>query len=79
MAFARVYYSINGSHTDLRSGDLHYERGKPLLVLKWQRRGGVRVPEDCIELDPARLQRASANGTIYRYEGSIGEREHGLG
>ena len=40
MAFARVYYSVNG---------------------------------------PARLQRASANGTIYRYEGSLGERQHGLG
>jgi hypothetical protein len=79
MAFARVYYSVNGSHTHLQSGDLHFEQGKPLLVLKWQRRNGVRVPEDCIELDPARLQRTSANGTIYRYEGSIGARSNGLG
>lgn len=79
MAFARVYYSVNGSHTHLESGDLHFEQGKPLLVLKWQRRNGVRVPANSIELDPARLQRASANGTIYRYEGSLGERAHGLG
>jgi hypothetical protein len=79
MAFARVYYSVKGSHTDLKSGDLHFEQGKPLLVLKWRRRNGVRVPENSIELDPARLQRASANGTIYRYEGSVGGREHGLG
>jgi hypothetical protein len=71
MVFARVYYSTNGSPTQVRAGDLYYERGKPLLVLKWQRREGRRVPEESVELDPARLRPSSSNGTIYRYEGDI--------
>jgi hypothetical protein len=29
------------------------------------------VPEQCIELDPELLRRASSNGTIYRYEGQV--------
>jgi hypothetical protein len=74
MAFARVYYSANGSQTHLESGDLHFEAGKALLVLKWRRRNGARVPAECVELDPSKLHRASSNGTIYRYEGRIGER-----
>ena len=79
MAFARVYYPVNESQTLLKAGDLHFQDGKPLLVFKWRRRNGVRMPADCIELDPARLQRASANGTIYRYEGSIAIDERRVG
>jgi hypothetical protein len=71
MAYARVYYSTNGSPTQVRAGDLFYERGKPLLVLKWQRKEGRRVPEESVELDPSRLRVSSSNGTIYRYEGDI--------
>ena len=71
MTFARVYYSTKGSPTQVRAADLHYERGKPLLVLKWRRKDGRRVPEQCVELDPARLRPSSSNGTIYRYEGDI--------
>jgi hypothetical protein len=72
MAFARVYYSTSGSPTQVRAGDLHYQEGKPLLVLKWRREAGRRVPAESIELDPARLRPSSSNGTIYRYEGDIG-------
>ena len=71
MQFARVYYSPKGSPTQVEAGDLYFSRGRPLLVLSWQRRNGERVPEDCVELDPAKLQRCSSNGTIFRYEGSI--------
>jgi hypothetical protein len=70
MHFARVYYS-KGSPTQVLAGDLYFARGKPLLVMSWRRRNGERVPEECIELDPAKLQRASSNGTIYRYEGLV--------
>jgi hypothetical protein len=71
MQFARVYYSPKGSETQLEAGDLFFARGRPLLVVRWRRRDGERVPEECIELDPAKLQRASSNGTIYRYEGTV--------
>jgi hypothetical protein len=71
MQFARVYYSPTGSTTQVEAGDLYFARGKPLLVVSWQRRNGRRVPGECIELDPAKLERASANGTIYRYEGEV--------
>jgi hypothetical protein len=70
MHFARVYYS-KGSTTQVQAGDLYFARGKPLLVMSWRRKNGERVPEECIELDPAKLQRASSNGTIYRYEGLV--------
>jgi hypothetical protein len=69
--FARVYYSPKGSPTQVEAGDLYFARGRPLLVLTWQRRNGEQVPEDCVELDPAKLERCSTNGTIYRYEGSV--------
>jgi len=72
MHFARVYYSPPDSPTQVVAGDLFFARGRALLVTKWQRKDGERVPDECIELDPARLQRASSNGTIYRYEGSVG-------
>jgi hypothetical protein len=71
MQFARVYYSPKESATQLEAGDLFFARGKPLLVITWRRKDGERVPDECIELDPAKLQRASANGTIYRYEGRV--------
>ena len=71
MHFARVYYSLKGSPTQVEAADLFFARGKPLLVVSWRKRNGERVPEECIELDPKRLQRASSNGTIYRYEGKI--------
>jgi hypothetical protein len=71
MQFARVYYSPKESATQLEAGDLFFARGKPLLVISWRRKDGERVPDECIELDPAKLQRASANGTIYRYEGRV--------
>ena len=71
MAFARVYYSTRGSPAQVRAGDLHYQEGKPLLVLKWLRQDGRRVPAEAIELDPSRLRPSSSNGTIYRYEGDI--------
>ena len=71
MHFARVYYSAKESATQLEAGDLFFARGKPLLVISWRRKDGERVPDECIELDPAKLQRASANGTIYRYEGRV--------
>jgi hypothetical protein len=53
------------------AGDLFFARGKALLVLTWRRRNGERVPDECIELDPAKLRSASSNGTIYRYEGRL--------
>ena len=71
MHFARVYYSPTGSPTQVKAADLFFARGKALLVLSWRKRDGDRVPEVCIELDPQHLQRASSNGTIYRYEGKI--------
>jgi hypothetical protein len=70
MQFARVYYSKN-STTQVEAADLFFVRGKPLLVVRWLRKDGERVPEECIELDPSKLQRASSNGTIYRYEGNV--------
>lgn len=69
--FARVYYSPKGCASQVAAADLFFVRGKALLVLKWRRRNGERVPEECVELDPAKLQRASSNGTIYRYEGKV--------
>ncbi len=71
MNFARVYYPCKGSPTQVEGGDLYFARGRPLLVLKWRRKNGEQVPEDCVELDPAKLERCSSNGTIYRYEGRI--------
>ena len=71
MQFARVYYSKHGSDTQVKAGDLFFERGRPLLVFSWRRNGGRRVPQDCVELDPAKLRPASSNGTIYRYEGDV--------
>jgi hypothetical protein len=50
---------------------MQFARGKPLLVVTWCRKNGERVPDESIELDPARLQRPSSNGTIYRYEGEV--------
>ena len=72
MQFARVYYhpSIH-SPTRVEAADLYFSGGRPLLVLTWRRKNGERVPAACIELDPARLKRASSNGTIYRYEGQV--------
>jgi hypothetical protein len=71
MQFARVYYSPKESATQLEAGDLFFARGKPLLVITWRRKNGDRVPDECIELDPAKLRPASSNGTIYRYEGRV--------
>lgn len=71
MQFARVYYSPKGSATQVEAGDLYFSRGRALLVLSWRRKDGERVPEDCVELDPAKLERCSSNGTIYRYEGIV--------
>jgi hypothetical protein len=71
MQFARVYYSRKGSFTQVQAGDLYFARGRPLLVFSWRRNNGERVPEECVELDPDKLQRCSSNGTIYRYEGAI--------
>jgi hypothetical protein len=71
MQFARVYYSSSRSPARVEAGDLYFARGKPLLVVTWRRRDGERVPDEYIELDPARLRRASSNGTIYRYEGEV--------
>ena len=68
MHFARVYYPVKGSSTQVEGGDLFFARGKPLLVFKWNRKG---QPEECVELDPAKLRSASSNGTIYRYEGPV--------
>jgi hypothetical protein len=69
--FARVYYSPKGSPTQVEAADLFFARGKPLLVFTWLKKNGERVPAECIEIDPAKLRRASSNGTIYRYEGTI--------
>jgi len=71
MQFARVYYSKHGSDTQVKAGDLFFERGRPLLVFSWRRNGGRRVPHDAVELDPAKLWPASSNGTIFRYEGDV--------
>ena len=70
MQFARVYFSRN-SPAQVEAGDLYFSRGRPLLVLTWERRNGRRVPGDCIELEADKLTRASSNGTIYRYEGLV--------
>ena len=43
--------------------------GQAAPRLTWRRKNGERVPDECIELDPARLKRASSNGTIHRHEG----------
>ena len=72
MQFARVYYSANGSDTQVKAGDLFFSQGRPLLVFSWRRNGGRRVPEQAVELDPAKLWPASSNGTIFRYEGEVG-------
>ena len=71
MQFARVYYSKSGSPTEVRGADLYFSDGRPLLVFSWRRNGGRRVPEECIELDPSKLRRASSNGTVFRYEGEV--------
>jgi hypothetical protein len=71
MQFARVYYSPTGSDTQIRAADLFFSDGRPLLVFSWRRNGGRRVPAECVELDPAKLRPASANGTIFRYEGDV--------
>ena len=71
MQFARVYYSKGGSFTDVRGADLYFSDGRPLLVFSWRRNGGRRVPQDAVELDPAKLWPASSNGTIFRYEGDV--------
>jgi hypothetical protein len=71
MQFARVYYSPNGSDTQIRAADLFFSDGRPLLVFSWRRNGGRRVPLECVELDPGKLRSASSNGTIYRYEGEV--------
>ena len=71
MQFARVYYSKSGSLTDVRGADLYFSDGRPLLVFSWRRNGGRLVPEECMELDPSKLQRASSNGTVFRYEGEV--------
>lgn len=71
MQFARVYYSPKDSATQVEAGDLLFVRGQPLMVIRWRRKNGERVPEECVELDPAKLQCASSNGTIYRYEGKL--------
>ena len=71
MHFARVYYSPKGSSTQVEAGDLFFARGRPLLVFSWRRKDGERIPEECIELDPAKLRSSSSNGTIYRYEGDV--------
>ena len=71
MNFARVYYPLKGSSTQVEAGDLYFARGRPLLVLSWRRRNGEPVPEDCVELDPEKLEPASSNGTIYRYGGRV--------
>jgi hypothetical protein len=71
MHFARVYYPAKGSASQVEAGDLYFSGRGPLLVFKWRRKDGERVPEECVELDPAKLQLASSNGTIYRYEGEV--------
>lgn len=71
MQFARVYYSPKDSPTQVEVADLFFARGRPLLVFKWRRKDGERVPDECVELDPAKLRSASSNGTIYRYEGEV--------
>lgn len=70
MQFARVYYSRKNS-VQVEAGDLYFSRGRPLLVLTWTRSNGRRVPGDCVELEADKLERASSNGTIYRYEGQV--------
>ena len=72
MQFARVYYSPTNWPTPVESADLYFARGKPLLVRSWHMRNGRRVPAECVELDPQKLERVSANGTVYRYEGTVG-------
>ena len=71
MQFARVYYSPKNWPAQVEAADLFFARGRPLLVRTWQQKDGDRVPQDCIELDPEKLQPASSNGTIYRYEGTV--------
>lgn len=71
MQIPRVYYSPKNWPAQVECADLFFARGKPLLVRTWQRKDGRRVPGECVELDPAKLQRVSANGTIYRYEGVV--------
>ena len=71
MQFARVYYPRKGSDTQMNAGDLFFAEGRPLLVFSWRRNGGRRVPQDAVELDPAKLWPASSNGTVFRYEGDV--------
>ena len=71
MQFTRVYYSTKESSAQVEAGDLYFSRGRPLLVFRWRRKNGEQVPEECVELDPAKLKPASSNGTIYRYEGKV--------
>ena len=71
MQFARVYYSKKGSGTQVNAGDLFFAEGRTLLVFSWRRKGGRRVPLECVELDASKLHCASSNGTIFRYEGDV--------
>jgi hypothetical protein len=74
MQFARVYYSSKSAPGRVESGDLYFSGKRPLLVLTWRKHRGERVPDDCIELDPQKLTRASSNGTVFRYEGRVERR-----
>jgi hypothetical protein len=48
--------------------DLAYVKGRPIAVVSWMVRNGVRVPGDYAELEPELLRPAASLGTFW-YDG----------
>ena len=48
--------------------DLAYHNGKPIAVVSWVVKNGVRAPGDYAELDPGLLRPSSNPGTFW-YDG----------
>ena len=66
---SRVFLQYrHGKTTMARLLDLACVNGRPIAVVSWVVRCGVRQPGDYAELDPALLRPSGAPGT-YWYEG----------
>lgn len=68
-ATSRVFVQYrNGTAVMSRLLDLAYVDGSPIAVVSWIVRGGVRMPGEYAELDPA-LLRPSGFGDAFWYDG----------
>jgi hypothetical protein len=56
-----------------RISELLFIEGRPVAVLDWTEKGGVRRPRQVIALETARLRRSQRVKTLFRYEGVTGE------